>query len=438
MPEIGLEIVKVGDLLAENLSIPSYQRPYRWTTQSVLTLFNDVINAMNNGIKEYRIGSVVLYMHKDTKGNEVYDIVDGQQRLTSLSIIDYCLSNDSNSSLLNKEYNELSYKAICENYEVINRRILDLYDNDKKDFSNYLRDKCTMVKIVTNTEQEAFQFFDSQNTRGKSLEPHDLLKSYHLREMVDIPEEDKTNIISKWEDTNQEALSYLFRNNLYPIIQWSRYKNGLHYSVKDINIFKGINKSVNYNYAVYHRASNLFVEKYNSEKMYMLTNGKKINQFQIIEPIIAGEFFFKYALHYNELFIRVNDIIKDQKEKNYFFIPEKNNGDKYIKRLFINALMAFIDRFNEQALTDSRFKLIYKWSYSLRLNLINVYEESINKYALGNSSINNDWNLFSLISEMSTPEELDILILYSGKYINNNGKYPDIYIDDKWRCDSNE
>jgi hypothetical protein len=48
---------------------------------------------------------------------------------------------------------------------------------------------CSFVRIVTYIEQEAFQFFDSQNTRGKSLEPHDLLKSYHLREMTDLSAE---------------------------------------------------------------------------------------------------------------------------------------------------------------------------------------------------------------------------------------------------------
>ena len=59
---------------------------------------------------------------------------------------------------------------------------------------------------MTDSEQDAFQFFDSQNSRGKALKPHDLLKSYHLREMVRDPEQLKIRLISDWEDMYQNAL----------------------------------------------------------------------------------------------------------------------------------------------------------------------------------------------------------------------------------------
>ena len=71
MKTVELSIVNVGELLKEKLGIPSFQRPYKWSEKSVLTLINDIYNAMQNSIKEYRIGSVVLYKHDDC-----YDIVD--------------------------------------------------------------------------------------------------------------------------------------------------------------------------------------------------------------------------------------------------------------------------------------------------------------------------------------------------------------------------
>lgn len=77
--ELGIE--NVGELLKLKLSLPSYQRPYKWSGSSVITLFNDINNAMNSNINEYRIGSVVLHKH-----DHELDIVDGQQRLTTLSI----------------------------------------------------------------------------------------------------------------------------------------------------------------------------------------------------------------------------------------------------------------------------------------------------------------------------------------------------------------
>ena len=433
--EIKLGVEKIGELLKLDLIIPSYQRPYKWTGRSAITLFNDISNAMNSNVSDYRIGSVVLY-----ENNQELEIVDGQQRLTTLSIIIYCLSGENDNSfnkLLTKNiYSELSYKAIRENYQVINRCILALNENEKKNLLSYIKEKCTLVKIITHSEQEAFQFFDSQNSRGKALEPHDLLKSYHLREMIDTPEEKKISIINKWEDTDQKALTNLFKNNLYPIIQWSRYKNGYGYSIKDINVFKGVKNNTRYNYALYHRAANMFIEKYNSDEMYKLFNGKSINQFQITEPLIAGETFFRYALHYNEMYKKIEKLVLEK--NNNYYIPDTLTGNKYVKRLFINALMAFVDRFNYEDLTDLRYRLLYKWCYSLRLNLISVYEESINKYALGYGKINKGLNMFSFIKEMNRPEELDSVMIEVKVDEKNKGKYSQVFDNEKWKCDINE
>ena len=99
----------------------------------------------------------------------------------------------------------------------------------------------------------AFQFFDSQNSRGKELAPHDLLKSYHLREMHDDSESEKVQIINLWENTSQKKLGLLFEKNLFPLVKWYKTQDGLNYSVKDIKTFKGIKKNNNYNFSVYNR-----------------------------------------------------------------------------------------------------------------------------------------------------------------------------------------
>lgn len=78
-----LKITKLKDLLNINLALPSYQRPYSWSVKSSNTLFIDTYEAFKDGINEYRLGSVIL--HKECSGK--YNIVDGQQRLTTLSIL---------------------------------------------------------------------------------------------------------------------------------------------------------------------------------------------------------------------------------------------------------------------------------------------------------------------------------------------------------------
>lgn len=173
-------------MLDINLALPSYQRPYSWSVKSTNTLFADTYDAFKVGISEYRLGSVILHKEYSKK----YNIVDGQQRLTTLSILLYCLG-DSKQSMLKEKYSKLSNDAIVTNFGVLSKRANELTNDEYQKYKEYLLNQCTVVQIVTDSEQEAVQFFDSQNSRGKELAPHDLLKSYHLREMNNDDEKQK-------------------------------------------------------------------------------------------------------------------------------------------------------------------------------------------------------------------------------------------------------
>ncbi len=180
------KIVSIRELLNKDqeLDIPPYQRPYRWITKSALTLFNDIYLAYKNHIQEYRIGTVILHKEeKNENGNkiEVYNIVDGQQRITTILILLYCIKKVLNSLEEKKDFNELttdldydklfkikyteiSYKSIVDNYKVLHSKCNEI-KNELDSYLDYLLDKCTFVKIVTNELKEAFQLFDSQNSR---------------------------------------------------------------------------------------------------------------------------------------------------------------------------------------------------------------------------------------------------------------------------------
>ena len=413
----NLRIVTIRELLNENLTIPGYQRPYRWSTESAVTLVMDSYGAFVSKVSEYRIGSVVLHKTIDDNNKIILNIVDGQQRLTTLSIMFFVFSeliNDAGyenlSKLLDEKYNKLSCDAIVNNLDIIRRKVKEFDKNQLKDYIDYLLDKCTLVKIITENEQEAFQFFDSQNSRGKELAPHDLLKSYHLREMRDEPENTKVEIINAWENTKQSELEDLFSDNLYPLVRWYKSKDGLNYSAKDIKIFKGIKKNNNYNFSIYNRASNLYIERFNSEGMYELTAGNLINQFQLTQPLIAGRRFFQYSLHYMELYKKVDKLVTFKFKGNELI--KSGSGDSYVYSMFINVLMFYVDKFSMDALTEARLFFLYKWAFSLRVCMKAVYSESVNKYAQGKSErVNYGLNMFSLISEMQDPMELDMVVL---------------------------
>lgn len=414
-------IIEIEELFNLNLVIPEYQRPYSWSVTSTNTLFVDTYKAFEQGHNEYRLGSVILHS-KDEK----YNIVDGQQRLTTLSILFYCLGDkDENKGLLKEEYNSLSKKAIIKNLEILRKKVQGLSDEERENYKLYLLKKCKVAKIVTDEEQEAFQFFDSQNSRGKELEPHDLLKSYHLREMNNVEEKIKAEIIESWENKNYQDLRKLFETYLFPLTQWYKGKNGLGYSSKKIAVFKGVKVNTLYNYAIYQKAANLFIEQANNSGMKKILVIEPLNQFQLTQPLISGERFFSYTGHYADLLNKIQEKIK--KFHKDAEVPNTRAGDIYVRQLYECTLLFFADRFGIDSIKDSVMKQLYTWCYSIRVIMKAVYPETINKYAIGkHEKINQGLNFFSRLSEMQEPEELNLIIFEKIGKTKIESKYEEI------------
>lgn len=434
-----LEIVTIRELLNKDesngkLKIPGYQRPYRWSSESALTLVMDTYEAFDKKVKEYRMGTVVL--HKQSE-NTVFNIVDGQQRLTTISIILFAIkertgegNDDFVSSLLNEEYSGESRKCIVNNFDIVSRKIKEINSDKLEEYYKYILDSCTVVKIVTEDEQEAFQFFDSQNSRGKELAPHDILKSYHLRLMGDEEEGEKRSIINEWENIKQCDFEVLFANTLYPLTNWYKNRSGLNYSIKKIKVFKGIKTDNCYNFTVYHKAANRYIEEFNN-RFYNFISIGTVNQFQLTQPIIAGKGFFEYGLHYEKIKRTIESEIVTPFIKKKNIISENSlsrAGDSYVYNLFLNIIIFFVDRFNIDALTEARMNFLFKWAFSLRLRLKAVYRESVNNYAMGKSKwVNEGKNMFSLIADMQEPIELDTMVLECIKENDRNDKYSNLY-----------
>lgn len=400
MNEDKLRTVKLSELIVEygnNLKIPDYQRPYTWKKSTADTLFNDIYSAMKKN-KDYRLGSLIL--HKDENG--FYNIVDGQQRLTTTALILKAL-DDETKFLLENEVKAVSFKNIAENYKAIESRVNALSDIEKEEYRDYIK-KCSFAIIITDKQEEAFQFFDSQNTRGKSLKPHDLLKAYHLREMNAVSEEIKKSVVKRWDNIDETHLADLFADYLYPVVRWHKKRNAVYYTAKNIDTFKGISREYKYNYALYHKRSVIFAEKIDKEFSDFLSN-KECNMFQLTQPVISGEYFFKYVFHYDKLLTEVKKMIAEY-HKESEEIPDYRTGDIYIKRLYECALLLFMDRFGIENMETSYMEMLYKWSYSLRLVMYAVRRESINSYANGNNSNIYNGALFSKISEMNKPEDI--------------------------------
>ena len=393
------EIKSVNELLGMNLNIPNYQRAYKWNIQNIEDLFLDITNAINDAYSyrtefKYRIGTIILHKKK----NDTYDIVDGQQRIISLVLLKKFIDPNFECSILENVFTSkitqnnihCNYNFIVEWFSLKHDNINDL----KKEFIHALENILEVVIVCVDNVTEAFQLFDSQNTRGKALDPHDLLKAYHLREMKQYPYE-MEHAVTKWEAKDTKKIKELFDLYLFPIWNWSRGHKSKPFTDKEIDTYKGVAEGSTYSYA--RRVS------------------KAMPYFQITEPFVAGNDFFEMVDHYmyllrdikteiciNTDFKEIKSVLCGGKDIEYPEDMDKvkfgSAGFGYAKNLFYCALLCYYDKFHN--FEPMAVKKLFFWAFMLRVDMENLGFDSVNKYAIGdeNSKYSNTISMFSKIS----------------------------------------
>jgi len=196
--------------------IPDYQRPYSWESKQVEELWDDIFSAMEKGEQTYFLGATIL----TETGDGHYDVVDGQQRLTTLMIL-FCVLRDLNLAnnnvvcnaikslidakyrlrLITQSHNQGQFEnEILEGVKFPKEHMTDkerdanLFINtalifrerleaitDKAQierFVSYLMDQVVMISIVSSNQSFAIRLFQVLNARGLPLSNADLIKSY--------------------------------------------------------------------------------------------------------------------------------------------------------------------------------------------------------------------------------------------------------------------
>ena len=237
--------------------VPLYQRPYAWTTEQVDELVNDLTDAMGRDAEApYFLGSVVLIKSEDDAKSQ---IVDGQQRLTTLTMLicvlrDICTdsktsgelddfvrevgselkktedrfrltlrSRDSDffrsyvqergniSKLLQRDPATFSDSQgqIRENVKHLHH-ILSQYDEDhRRRLANYVCQNCFLVVVSVSDADAAYRIFAVLNSRGLSLYPTDILKAEIIGEMSPTSQERYTG---QWENIEEQLGRDEFRD----------------------------------------------------------------------------------------------------------------------------------------------------------------------------------------------------------------------------------
>ena len=450
--QLTLAITTIGDLLLKEkitngqdgkeitnikLSVPEYQRPYKWTARNAIQLLDDIIEAEKANKEVYRVGTLILHKHEES-GEYRYHIVDGQQRTITFALLLYALYEELNLNVeevkfLNQEQNlfdnQYNRYNIPTNLNAYKRRLKgagNISDDDRRRtimrLRDYIENRCELIVVITSELSEAFQFFDSQNARGKALYPHDLLKAYHLREMVDIDTQKTEQIVKDWEKIPQYKLSEFFGDYLYRLKEWINGNWAETLNEHNIHKFKGVKRSDRTPYAQFYKSAYSYAEFVNNSAMPFVSGNRDVNAFQLNTPIIAGKPFFEYTSHYYKLledirdndafvgfYVKGNDIVKTL--DTYYM---KGSGNKIARLLFNTALLLYVDRFcpatyPTQADTDDfEMFIVYAfiWAYSLRAQYHNLGWQSAQNYILGNRDVKNSFNIYKLISDADTTGSL--------------------------------
>lgn len=285
--------------------------------------------------------------------------------------------------------NDISKNNLVQNYNEIKTSIKDFGVEEIDFFFN----QCEFVYIELKTISEAFQFFDSQNSRGKDLEPHDLLKAFHLREMKNNSEQERINSVEKWESIESKELVRFFNDYLFRVRNWSKGRSARYFTKDDVNIFKGISldNPNKFNFIQPYRINHFFTEQYNSDITRKIDLNIMEFPFQIDQLIINGKRFFEYFHYYSK---QISAIENDFEENIINPLGENNTraknilntlqsyegrnrtGDRYVKNIFDCCLLYYLDKFGTHDLGKAIEKF-FLWSYNLRIELHSVQLASI-------------------------------------------------------------
>jgi len=404
--------------LGSCLQIPSYQRPYSWKENQVRALIDDIVEAWEQRRKAYLVGNLIF--HKEEvksnndvdKNNTVLNIVDGQQRIITFALIFKALSKDSENEFLQQKVSSLSIKRLKENNNLI-QSIFRYFEqiNQLDEIKKYIEKNVIVSYLVANTQDEAFLFFDSQNTRGKPLVRKDLLKVHHIRhmqnEIKEIPSFGPALIkfVKQWEEDekNDSDLPYLGKEKDFLEFLFDQILGLARKAVRreldpsdltKVDVYKefvscGVARKLNnYNqpplfesYA-YDLESDLvrFDTKLIPFQGPYSVKGFDWMPFEITQSIAGGSGFFLFTRKYVAL-------LKKLRENEYFTILDgvTGAGNGYLRKIYRASLAYFFDKFGNDKISDFAIHLFLLLAY-FRANSGAVYDRGVVKFQWGDGN----------------------------------------------------
>ncbi len=264
MAKIESEDSLLQDILKDKLyyQIPIYQRPYQWTEENCEKLLDDLFfNYEDDRESDYFCGSLVLIAISEDSKVKTYDVVDGQQRLSTFILLAKVLAtlyserldpeyqeflqaswSDRHENKKKKKKKRLDFELVVSSAKKDFQDALDFFDDldaskgknsksndpskgknsylknaiclknylekkeieDINDFIEWLYFKVVFITITCPDADKALRIFNVLNARGLSLNATDIFKGELLKELTE--EKEQEELATRWEDLHQKCL----------------------------------------------------------------------------------------------------------------------------------------------------------------------------------------------------------------------------------------
>lgn len=347
------------------LCIPEYQRAYCWGDRQLEELLEGIKYDLLHTDFSY-LGSIIL--HKDEQG--YFNIIDGQQRITSLALI----------AFIRELYNgdELKYISPESQWQIM-KNLAWLHENHEK-ISQIDFEKIEVTLVITESEDEAYQFFETQNTGGVRLGGADIIKAYHLQALDQSNKVLVNESARLWESLgslNDVLLSLLrgryWQKLMFKDIPSHRRKHERKLSLIDEFTKQiGVGEDIAYGRSV-KRCSN------GQESITISSPAYALRQ-----PLHEGINTIHYIKHFKQL---DNDYLTNpavsasseiqQFHAFYTSLVCQLHNCAYLKQLYDVCLLMHLSQYGEQDLAQAARKL-FRVVYALRLsNRKAVREQSV-------------------------------------------------------------
>ena len=421
----------LAHLFSLPLDIPDYQRTYSWKSSHVQDLLQDIFEREN----PYLMGTVIL--HDESSENcKTLSIVDGQQRLVTLTILLNVISGDLEGAdkvtlpLLKGEFSSGAIEVILNTRKVIREFLGGKLPEQKWAFRNFLLSESGLLFSVltlsgSNALDRAYTFFDSVNSKGKALTDFDLLKAHHLMFIPPKQEGLATRHNDEWQN-HDASHPDVFSITLRRLRMWGRGQTRDSKQERpDFNEFCSLvepdhEQGEEHRFNRYMQPSAFRSWRRDGDRIVLsmdfpLLETESLIPAEVTQSIEGGDAFFLYAKRYHGLYSMMFSDDKESISTSITFIRKlvKHIDNGHLQHAFRSVMLLYVDKFGEDRLIEvgvcaERIISAWRWAAkSLRLEgtLSHICENRIISILLESVSARHSFEQLYLIAQKCTLPE---------------------------------